>query len=707
METPSTCACPECRREFTTSLYLRQHMRATGHRRPDSAVPNILEEVAAQAAADAEAAAQAAAVAAQAAQEKPWDTRFLSLLAESRCTSHMPRDTAQQLKAHVADLVSELKARVAERVGPSVEGGAATVAALTDDIFRTAQNFTSRNSELDLVHASRAYVAPRSRFLGKHPATGESFYAWDSPLDETMEAMLATQPESWADVSSFLQRFAERSSSRRKDQAFGDGEWQISDTWDGVEFGNFVTRVGFQAGQVPLIFMLYYDGLELVNGLGQARTTWELGCFYYALIPLKQESRLNRSHLRLATVCLKRAITACGMDVVINGRESDGAAPQNTSWGAWMQLIASPQGMPLDTPSGKRVARGGTALLAADTPAAAELQGTKKSVGPSTKVICRSCLCSQVGGAHRAPCSFLAGLPGWKRHCAGRRAPFQLRSVADVQEYISLMGEVLAGTKSKADLDQLLQDRGVNTFLGAMWQLPFYSMMRGCPMDIMHVFFEGVGRQGLGALSYVMINEWGVDESTMVSLMATYSRANHLPAHHFPYVNSTRAAHLKQGQEGGAPSSDCSFPGTAIQVAHLLLCLPGVFGARVPPQKKSENVWQMALLLCKIARYLWKREFSATDLVELDKAIWLHDTVLLNTPALYHLWKPKNHYMSHIPLDILHWGPPRNYWCIPFEHENQLVKNGASHGNFVDPVRDAAEAKACDVALAHMKKDEV
>ena len=148
--------------------------------------------------------------------------------------------------------------------------------------------------------------------------------------------------------------------------------------------------------------------------------------------------------------------------------------------------------------------------------------------------------------------------------------------------------------------------------------------------------------------------------------MATYSRAHQLPAHHFPHVNSTRAGHLKQGQEGGIPSSDCSFPGNAIQVAHLLMHLPGVFGAHVPPKEKKGNIWGMALLLCKIARYLWKRSFTATDLVELDKAIWLHDTVLLNTLALHHLWKPKNHYMAHIPLDILHWGPPRNYWCIPF-----------------------------------------
>ena len=702
MEAPAIAPfrCPKCGKVCITQHHLRQHMEAAGHQQPEL-VGSIFEEAAAQAAAHA--AANAASAAAQGVQEEPWDTRFLSLLAESRCTSKMPRATADQLKAHVADLVSDFKARVVARLGPEVEGGAASVEALTNDIFCIAQNFRSRDSELDLLHASPAYVAPCERFLGKHPVTGETFTAWDAPLDKTMETMLATQPETWADLSSFLKRWAKRSSHRRTDEAFGDGEWCISDTLDGVQFGNFMARVQFRAGQVPLIFMFYYDGLELVNGLGQARTTWELGCFYWALIPLKQEYRLGRDHLRLATVCLKRAITACSMEVVINGRESDGAAPQNTSWGAWMKLIASPEGMPLQTPLGPAVARGGTALLAADTPAAAQLQGTKEAVGPATKGICRECLCSQVGGAHRAPCSFLAGLPGWKRHCAGRKAPFKLRSVSDMKEYISLVQEVLAGTTTQADLDRWLQDRGVNTFLGGMWQLPFYSKVHGCPIDIMHIVFEGCGRQGIGALSYVMINEWGLMESELINLMSGYIKAHKLPANHFPHVNSTRVGHLKQGQAGGIPSSDCSFPGNAIQVAHLLLHLPGVFGSCVPPAEKKGNVWQMALLLCKITRYLWQRSFTAIDLVELDKAIWLHDTVMLSTPALQHLWKPKNHYMSHIPLNILHWGPPRCYWCIPFEHENQLIKNGASHGNFVNPVRDAAESKARDVALAHMK----
>ena len=57
------------------------------------------------------------------------------------------------------------------------------------------------------------------------------------------------------------------------------------------------------------------------------------------------------------------------------------------------------------------------------------------------------------------------------------------------------MGDVKAGRKSYKDLEAWLQDMGVNTFLGALWSLPHYSLITGCPMDIMHIVFEGVGRQ--------------------------------------------------------------------------------------------------------------------------------------------------------------------------------------------------------------------
>ena len=611
--------------------------------------------------------------------------------------NHATRENVQDVKTGVASAVSEMHTAVAARIAPHLTEGV-DAAALVADIFQMESRFAARDSELELLRASPAYVKPVRRDLGKNVKTGEQFHAYDTPLDKELEAMFATQPETWQDVKEFCSHIAGMDFAT---EAY-DAELMLADTWDGAEFGRFIKSVKVVSGQKTLVFILYYDGLEVVNGLGQARTTHELACFYWALVDLKQERRLNRKHLRLATVCYKRALTevANGMDVALNGLPGT----QNTSWISWMRRLDD--GLSLKTPEGTYTFRGGTALVAADTPAAAELHGTKKAVGPTTKSICRNCHCQQVGQPpqHRQPNSFLSELPGWKRHTPGRRQAFRLRTQDDLKEYRSRMQAVLAGRSTYAELEDWMQSVGVNEFLCAMWKCPHYSLVRGCPMDIMHIFFEGVARQNIAAVFYIMCRVWGLDIWALVQRIADYCKAQGLKRHDFPYINATRAQHLTQGQEGGLPSSDCAFPGTAIQVAHLVLHLPRIFGPMVPATRKRENVWQLALLTSKIGQLLWLRQFSAAQLAQLDESIWLHDKVLLGTPQLQHLWKPKNHYLSHVPLDILRWGPPRNYWCVAFEHENQLVKNGVSHGNFGDPLHDAAEHKALQVAVAHMQR---
>ena len=370
-----------------------------------------------------------------------WDDTLLAMMAEWRVSHHMPRALACEVKSHVAETVAHLHAEVVARVSPHLQQGM-DANQLIASVFETCRELTRRDSELDLLRASPAYVQPRRRYLGLHKESGEAFYAYDNPLDETLEAMFKTQPETWADVKAFAASC--RSGKPCATDGLGyDPERVISDTIHGSEFRRYMAKVNIQGEEFPLIFMLYYDGLELTNGLGQARLTHELGCFYWALIPLRQESRLNRVHLRVVTVCYKRGITECGMDVVINGRAGD----LGGSWGAWMKKLDA--GISLRTPDGKKLFRGGTCLLAADTPAAAECMGTKKSVGPTTKSICRNCHCLQHEGAkspHRAPNSFLAGLPGWKQHCNGRRQIFKLRNTRDMVEYLKKARAVRDGS---------------------------------------------------------------------------------------------------------------------------------------------------------------------------------------------------------------------------------------------------------------------
>ena len=634
----------------------------------------------------------AAAASAQRSERLHWSDRMLRSLAHSRVVNFATRQSVSGMKSEVTTALAEIHASVAERIAPHL-GVGVDAAALVADLFQAAPTFAVQDSELNLLRASPAYVKPVRRPLGQSSKTGEQFFAYDNPLDKVLEAMFAAQPDTWQDVKQFSSKCL---AAWQTSEAYDENR-ELSDTTDGVEFGRFIKRLKVRIGDKTLVFILYYDGLEVVNGLGQARTTHELACFYWALVDLNQTSRLNRSHLRLATVCYKRALSevANGMEVVLNGLPGT----VNNSWVSWMKRLDA--GLSLQTPEGKHTFRGGTAIVAADTPAAAELAGTKKAVGPTTKSICRNCHCQQCGNppAHRRPNSFLSMMQGWKRYCPGRQQVFRLRSTSDIQDYLRRMQEVLDGRSSFAQLEDWMQSMGVNAFLCAMWQCPHYSTLTGCPMDIMHIFFEGVARQNLAALVFFMCREWGVDIFEIVRCIQSYCTAKGLPRGDFPYVNATRAQHLTAGQEGGVPSSDCAFPGTALQVAHMVLHLNAMLGHLVPSAQKRSNVWQWALLTSRIGHLLWLRKFTAAQLVQLDESIWLHDTLLLQTPKLQHLWKPKNHYLSHVPLDILQWGPPRNYWCVAFEHENQLIKNGVSHGNFQNPLCDAAEHKALCVAL--------
>ena len=417
------------------------------------------------------------------------------------------------------------------------------------------------------------YVEPRKRYLGsKKGEDPEDFWAYDSPLAETLEAIFATRPDIWNDVESFKGRVEAR---LRNSEEF-DESTRISDIIDGVEFGRFYRRMNLQVGERPLVFMLYYDGLEVVNGMGQARVTHELACFYWALIPISDwEKRLLPENLRLATVCLKRAIPCVGIGTVINGRAEDGE--ENTAWGAQMEKLGRAEGMMLKIPPGpdsngqepsKAKFRGGTALVPADTPAGSELFGYKKSVGHATKSICKGCHCLQHGDPppYRQPNSFVSSLHGWKRSCAGRKKQFQLRSAQDFKDYLQKLQALERNEISETDLEAWKQEVGVNYFLTAMWQCRFLSLTTGCPMDMMHVLAEGTARVLLGCISWVMIRKWGVHEDKVVAAIKRYAAAHGHKRNRYPYINYSRVAKLKEWTEDGVCKPDCDFPGTAMQV---------------------------------------------------------------------------------------------------------------------------------------------
>ena len=552
-------------------------------------------------------------------------------LSKARVVHGTPRDVIQGMKHCMKDQLravhEQLKARLQSSLG---QQQAANLEELVQSVFDAASDLGPRDSELELLRSSPAYVKPVSRKLGTCPNSGEEFVAYDTPLDKNLEAMFATGL--WAEIESGAAKMMQSAAERRPGElseaapAF-DMTRTVDDVYDGMEFRRFMQRVKIRDGQVPLVFMFYYDGLEVVNGLGHAHGTHELGCFYWALLNLTPHSRMSRNNIRLATVCYKRAISVCGMERVVAGPSQAGEC---LSWVQWMKVLN--RGLNLNTPDGLRMFRGGSAILSADTPAAAELRGTKKAVGPTTKSICRNCHCAQTGGAHRRPCSFLAGLArGW--NLPNRSTPFRLRSVDDVRAYIEKLEAVKAGECTQSELQAWMQDEGVNTFHGALWEMPHFSMFTGRPMDMMHIWLEGVARQGLGAVCYWLKRECKAVLYKLPSLIASVAKRAARGVSDFPHLNSSRVAKLAEGSEGGLPSTDCSFPGTAAQIGHFILHMTDILRPLVPETKRGDQVWQMALKMHQIGKLLWQRSFSHQDILDLDTAIWLHDSIYLGCPS--------------------------------------------------------------------------
>jgi hypothetical protein len=226
----------------------------------------------------------------------------------------------------------------------------------------------------------------------------------------------------------------------------------------------------------------------------------------------------------MGTVCYKRALSKLGVEPVIDG-----------FWGACMQRLKA--GIKLETPDGVRTFRGGTVLLAADTPAAAQLTGTKEAVGPSTFSICRNCHCEQT--RMRTPNSFVAELPGWRARCDHRKAEFRQRSTADLKEYLAKVQQMLDGKLKKADLDLWMKSMGVNSFCTALTCVPYYSPVNGSPHDPMHIVFEGIARQLLGALSFYL-KKWGVDSLEIPARLSAWARGTGRCRAHYPYMNTGR-----------------------------------------------------------------------------------------------------------------------------------------------------------------------
>ena len=512
-------------------------------------------------------------------------------------------------------------------------------------------------------------VAPQARELVDKPdedgqPTGprRGDFVYDVPIRDELKAMVKANSGLLDELRTASDAWAQ---SARKP---GDSTVVYADIPDGDVMRSHA-RLGTSAdrsdGSVRLAFILYYDDLEVVNPLGAFHGRHKLGLFYWALVNTAVEERMALHNMHLATVALVHDIDYYGISQVVSG------LPGDTSFGSSMTELD--QGVSI---AGALV-RGWVVVVSADYPAAGLLAGFKKSV--SANFFCRECDCDQSEDAYPCANSFVEANADLEQQHLLREAE---EYVAQLAHYLSL------GTATAREA--YLASIGVTTFEEhAFTRIPLFDLCRMIPYDFMHVELEGSLKNELAAMLYYFIRHragWGF------TLAKLNQRIREYPWPGGFRVPSFTEGVLEKGTKGGQCKKGCHVHMTAgdvmVFVRHSIDILLPLVG------DKSDPLWQCWVAHVKYVRLLMQKTLTADDVAALDRLIYEHHKLFLGVCESEYgerLFKPKNHFATHFPIDIMNFGPVRGYWCMRFEALNQLFKNFAKTGSFRDTPKRCAE----------------
>jgi hypothetical protein len=144
-------------------------------------------------------------------------------------------------------------------------------------------------------------------------------------------------------------------------------------------------------------------------------------------------------------------------------------------------------------------------------------------------------------------------------------------------------------------------------------------------------------------------------------------------------------------------------------------CSIALLGPLLSDEAKQTPYWRSWVAHVAVLEVALRDEFQLSDVLLLDERIQEHHrlflkvrctvacscapsytnlhpvlhTVLHTTVTAYSqvreydgLWKPKHHFATHLPVDLLRFGPLRGYMCMSFEGFNKIVKQATEISNY-------------------------
>ena len=198
------------------------------------------------------------------------------------------------------------------------------------------------------------------------------------------------------------------------------------------------------------------------------------------------------------------------------------------------------------------------------------------------------------------------------------------------------------------------------------------------PRDLMHVELEGNLKVHLYGFLYMAVNKY-----KWFSLAQFNARVK---AYEFGTARRPPAITSRQllGRAGRLPKRNGSVVMNAGDMLQFAVNSLEILRPLLPAAARTSAEYAAWVAHIKYFQLLILRRFSDESISRLADLIYDAQTKFLAIQAYSLLWKPKNHFAQHFPLDIKRFGPLRGYWCMRFEAKNQEHKAAAKMGNYRD-----------------------
>ena len=204
-----------------------------------------------------------------------------------------------------------------------------------------------------------------------------------------------------------------------------------------------------------------------------------------------------------------------------------------------------------------------------------------------------------------------------------------------------------------------------------MNELKYFHIAEGCPSDIAHDIFEGVGADLLTEITVYLI------KNKMLSIY---------------FINDTITKVLKE-----KPLTQIRFKQTSCDMWNLLRLFPLMFGNHVPVH---DRYWGLLTSFLAVVEGLCTPTYHEIHIVQLEDLI---KKFFVNYSTLFQ-YKPKAHFITHYPLNIRMFGLLIK--ILHFESKHSYLKNSISSSRNYVSVRKLMAVHHEMLMYLHYKQQE-